>query len=92
MTILVALGASLVGVGVTAAVARWFFLIGFQLGRDDRRLDPGETTGSLEAIAEATDVLPAVGQSSGRHAATEWSADEPLDTERFGPVRPEVRA
>lgn len=68
----------------TAFVCRHFFLLGFQLGRDDKALDPGETTGSLEAVAEATEVLPAVGESSGRHALPEWPASG--DTERFEAV------
>lgn len=91
-TILVALGAFLVATGVTAGVARWIFLLGFQLGRDDRVLDPGDTTGQLPSSA-VTEVLPVVGESSGRHARIDWPADEPTDTERFEPVvRPEVRA
>lgn len=70
--VLVALGAFLAGSGVTAFVARYFLLLGREQGRDDRTLDPGDVTGSL----------PAVGESSGKHALP---AVDPV-TERFAPV------
>lgn len=70
---LVALGALLAGSGVTAMVARYFFLLGWEKGRDDRWLDPGETVGQLPAVAaeETTGPIAAVGESSGRHAMPE---------------------
>lgn len=73
--VLVALGAFLAGCGVTAFVARYFLLLGWEQGRDDRALDPGEVTGSLETV----------GESSGKHALPDWPATE--NTERFEPVR-----
>lgn len=64
ITILVALGAFLLGVGVTAWVWHHALLTGFQLGRDDRALDPGEHVGRLP-----------VGETSGRHALPEFPAE-----------------
>lgn len=100
-TILIALGALLVGAAGATLIGRCWFLEGLQLGRDDRALEPGGT-GSLEAVAEATEVLRPVGESSGRHAAIDWPTDAeqtqtipavPAEVYAFGGiVRPEVRA
>lgn len=79
--ILLALGAFLAGCGVTAMVARYFFLLGWEKGRDDQVLDPGETVGELPTPAETRG---AVGESSGRHALPDWPAD--MDTEQFDSV------
>jgi hypothetical protein len=88
---LIALGSLLIGIGLSFFVGRYWFLQGLQLGRDERALEHG-SVGSLEAIAEAADVPPAVGQSSGRHARIEWP-DDPEVTREIQPVsRPEVRA
>lgn len=72
------LGSLLVGAGQAYLISRASFLAGFQLGRDDRALDAGDT-GSLEAIAEE-----AVGEESGRHAKLPWPVS--ADTERFEAV------
>ena len=97
--ILVALGAFFVGVGVTVAVARYFFLLGWEKAHDDRRLEPGAVVGTLPVPRprpeETTGPIPAVGESSGRHAKPVWpdSEDGPeMDTSVFEPLRPEVRA
>lgn len=71
--ILVALGAFMFGSGSSLLIGRYWFLEGLQLGRDDRALDPGETTGRLS-----------VGESSGRHAAVDW----PSDTEQTQTIPP----
>jgi hypothetical protein len=78
ISILLALGGFLIGVGVTVAVARYFFLLGWEKGRDDRTLDPGETVGQLPTPQpEASDgPLPVVGESSGRHARIDWPGSE----------------
>ena len=68
MEIFVALGAFLLGVGATSLVWLHALHIGFELGRDDRALDPGESTGLLPT--------PAVGEASGRHAKLDWPADD----------------
>lgn len=73
--VLLVVGGFLAGSGVTAMVARYFFLLGWEKARDDQALDPGEVTGRL----------PAVGESSGRHARIEWPAG---DTVQFGSVTP----
>lgn len=90
ITALVALGAFVIGVGVTVAVSVFWFRLGVQLGRDERALDPGPVTGSLEAVAEAAAVLPAstlvrsVGESSGPRHAMPTALEV---TDRFEPVR-----
>lgn len=87
--VLVALGAFIVGVGVTVAVARYFFLMGWELAHDDRRLEPG-AVGSLpseapaESASEVTGPILRVGGSSGRHAKPVWTPPEDM------PVRDEV--
>jgi hypothetical protein len=98
--ILVALGAFIVGVGVTVAVARYFFLLGWEKGRDDRALDPGDEVGQLpsavpaETASEKTGPIETVvdepaGRSSGRHSLERlWPDGAP--TERVPAV--EVRA
>ena len=45
-------------------LARYYLRLGWQLCADDRALDPGDTTGSLDAVAAES----GVGESSGRHA------------------------
>jgi hypothetical protein len=64
----------LLGSGITGIACVKSFQIGVQAGRDDRALDPGESTGQL----------PAVGESSGRHRLPDWPAG--ADTERFEAV------
>ena len=81
--ILVALGGFLIGVGVTVSVARYFFLLGWEKGRDDQVLDPGETVGELPAPVETPG---AAGESSGRHALPDLPDD--MDTEQFDAVAP----
>ena len=86
--IFVALGAFIVGVAVASGVGIYWLRVGFQLGRDDRALDPGEVTGRLpsalppETPPERTVVVPAVepvGESSGpRHAKPEPEPDPEL--------------
>lgn len=96
LTLLVGLGTFLLGVGVTGGVARYFFLMGWEMALDDRRLEPG-AVGSLpsqapaETAVEVTGPIRAVGSSSGRHAKIEWPTDCP-DTEVLEPVRDEVTA
>lgn len=103
LLLLVALGALIVGAGGATLIGRHYLHVGFQLGRDDRRLDHGETVGSLEAVAEATEVLPApptpfvvrpVGDGSGpRHALPPgWPVSDPEATQEVAAVRPEVTA
>lgn len=63
-TILAVLGTFIVTGAGNVLLAHYYLRLGWQLGRDDRVLDPGETTGRLS-----------VGESSGRHAAIEWPDD-----------------
>lgn len=92
--IFVALGAFLLGAGAVGWCAHHFLTVGFQLGRDDRVLDPGPVVGSLPSAAPPAAAVPVdepsvwtapedvepVGQSSGpRHARTEWPTTEPVD-------------
>lgn len=87
LTTLLALGAFLLGVGVTGGVARYFFRMGWELAHDDRRLEPG-AVGSLPSEAETTGPIRAVGVSSGRHALPDWPTAD--DTQVLEPVRDEV--
>jgi hypothetical protein len=71
MTALYMLGVFLLGSGSSAIVARWFFLLGWEKGRDDLVLDPGDAVGRLPS---------AEGESTGRHALREdWSVFESPD-------------
>lgn len=69
--ILAVLGTFIVTTAGNVWMAHYYIRLGFRLDRDDRALDPGETTGSLEAVTAA-----AVGESSGRHALPEFSDAE----------------
>lgn len=81
--VLVALGAFLLGAGVVGWCAHHFLAVGFQLGRDDRALDPGETVGSLPAPRP-------VGEASGRHHKPQAADGPPPDEDmwRQDPVWP----
>ena len=56
-TILAVLGTFVVTSAGSVWMARCYLRLGWQLGRDDQALDPGDTTGRLP-----------VGESSGKHA------------------------
>lgn len=71
-TILVALGAFLLGAGAVGWCAHHFLTVGFQLGRDDRVLDPGPVVGSLPSAAP-------VGEASGKHHKPQASDGPPPD-------------
>jgi len=77
VTIMVALGAFLIGSGCTALTARYFFRMGWEMAHDDRRLEPGAVVGTLPSAPsptaeETTGPIPVVGQSSGKHAMPAW--------------------
>lgn len=91
--ILVALGALLVGVGVTASVARYFFRMGWEMAHDDRRLEPGAVVGQLPAKtppapsgAETTGPIRPVGEASGRHHKPQASDGPAPDSDPVWPV------
>lgn len=73
--IFVALGAFLLGAGAVGWSANHFLKVGFELGRDDRALDPGPTVGTLSAPARP------VGEASGRHHKPQPSDGPPVDTD-----------
>lgn len=74
-TILAVLGTFIVTSAGNVWMARYYIRQGFQLGRDDRVLDPGETTGQLPhpTPEETTGPIPVVGRLEGHLPAVEES-------------------
>jgi hypothetical protein len=93
VTILVALGAFLLGAASTALAARYFFLMGWEMAHDDRRLEPGavgtlppptpeETTGVIPAVDEDGDEVNPDGPppDTGRHRRSRLWPSSDVDT------------